>query len=736
MVHYLRSGIFLLLSVCLIHSALAAPAKAGKAPNVIYILVDDMGYSDLGCYGGEIETPNIDSLAKAGVKFRHFYNASKCETSRTALMSGLYHGRGYNATGGATLAEAVKSAGYRTYGVGKWHLGTGDLIPVKQGFDHFYGFYAGYSNFFPKGIGKKSIKRDAAAANDFVSAYPDKHFAITSEHVSSQKTFPKDYYLTDALGDNAVAFIKHSVKQHADQPFFMYLAFNAPHTPLQAPKKLINKYRNKYSAGWDKMREKKWQRQKELGLIDPAWKLPALRDDIPQWESLTKVQQDLEQHRRAVYAAMIDSVDQNVGKVLKQLADSGIDENTLVVFTSDNGAQAFDNTPNRKVEPSAENSRWSMGPAWAAYSNAPFRYYKQSQHQGGICAPFVARWPAKIAAGTLTDQPGHVVDIMATLVDIADVDYAALKKNDGTAVPPMDGKSLLPIFEGKSRPKPDFWGFEFGNSEFAVIQGDWKLVAFSSSPWRLYNLKDDRTETNNLRWEHPEKVTELAALYDQWGKDTFGNSKRTYANRDTRKQLNQELRYAKVLKGGLYQNPSVDITLSNIGPGAAASMNDHWEFYLTQTSAAGLAGSSDSVTLAHKAMVGDGKLIAQVETMSKMAAKGQAGIMLRATADTGSAMVMLGVTPTGELVQSVRTRSKASLSSDTLAKGLKLPVFLKLKRQGNVFTPSYSADGMTWTDLKPLQLSMPRELLGGVATFSGSTDQRATAIFREWQMGQ
>ncbi|MGD9417990.1 MAG: arylsulfatase [Verrucomicrobiota bacterium JB025] len=707
------------------------PVSTG--PNVIYILVDDMGYSDIGCFGGEIETPNIDSLANEGLSFRHFYNCAKCETTRTALMSGLYHGRGSNAAGGATLGEALKSVGYRTYAVGKWHLGTGSLIPVQQGFDNFYGFYGGYSDYFPAGIGTSTIKRDAAESNNFVSAYAESNFSVTSGNVSNQTTFPADYYITDGFGDNAVAFIQDAVTNHPDQPFFMYLAFNAPHTPLQAPTGLIAKYRNTYTDGWDKLRQEKWQRQMELGVVDSGWQLPHLRDDIPQWDDLSPEEQDAEDHRRAVFAAMVDSVDQNVGKVLAQLQLSGIADNTLVIFSSDNGAQAFDNTSDRSSSPSDEDSRWSQGPAWAAYSNAPFRYYKQSQQQGGICTPLIARWPETIAAGTMTDQPGHVVDIMATLVDLAGVDYDSLTKNDGDPVPAMDGASLRPIFEGETRPAPDFWGFEYGNSEFAVIQGDWKLASFSSSPWRLFNLKEDRTETRNLRWEYPEKVAELAALYDEWATDTYGSANRTFAGRDTRTGMSQELRYSKVLAGGLFSKPGIDITLSNIGAGTAAAMDDHWEYYVTNTSASGVAGSSDSVTFANKRFFGDGSLIAQVDSMTDMTSAGRAGLMIRDSLDADSAFFMIGLTSTGSLAQVVRSAAGEEVTETFPASQLSTPVFIRISRVGNQFTPSVSSDGSSWTELSPVVVPLAIDALGGLAASSGDTGTRATVIFREWE---
>lgn len=707
-------------------------------PNIIYIIVDDMGYSDVGAFGGEIDTPNIDSMAAEGMSFRQFYNNSKCETTRTSVMSGLYHGRGANAIGGATLAEALGTVGYRNYAVGKWHLGTGSLIPVNQGFDNFYGFYSGSSRYFPSGINANSIKRDAADPNNLISSYANSFYNTSTGTSSSQTSYPSDFYLTDAFGDNAVTFIQDAVTNHPERPFFMYLSFNAPHTPLQAPVDLINKYRNNgtYDDGWDQMRIEKWQRLQALGLVDPAWKLPELRNDTPQWADLTAAEQEAEKHRRAVYAAMMDSVDQNVGKVLQQLDASGIADDTLIIFTGDNGAQAFDNTPNKNnpLSPSDPDSLWSMGPAWAAHSNIPFRYYKQSQHQGGICTPFIARWPSKIAPGVMTDQPGHVVDMMATFVDIADADYDSLTKNDGsTPVPPMDGASLLPIFEGGTRPAPDFWGFEFNRSEFGVIQGDWKLVAFSSSPWRLYNLTDDRTETDNLRFENPDKVLELAALYDQWAIDTYGDTSRTYAERDERGELSQEMRYSRVLSTGQYSVPGVDVSLDNIGSGQSSSMDDHWEFYRALTSASGIDGNSDSVTFANKVIDGDGQVTAVVESMSNVTADATAGVMFRGSNDSDSPLVMIGVQPNGDLVQSVRTAEGAAVTTITFpSASISLPAFFKITREGNQFLPCYSTDSLTWSSLPPVTVNLDTEAIAGLSAASGDNSTRATITFREW----
>ena len=516
----------------------------------------------------------------------------------------------------------------------------------------------------------------------------------------------------------------------------MYLAFNAPHTPLQAPQALIDKYRNGgfYDAGWDQMRQEKWQRQIDSGLVDPTWKLPELRCDIPQWDSLTAAERNQEIHRRSVYAAMMDSVDQNVAKVLQQLEDSGIADDTIVIFTGDNGAQAFDNTSNRTVSPSDPDSLWSMGPAWAAHSNAPYRYYKQSQHQGGIVTPCIVRWPGTVAAGTMTDQPGHVIDIMPTFVEISGADYDSLTKNDGTPVPPVDGASLLPVFEGETRDLPDFWGFEHTRSEFAVMQGDWKLVSFSSSPWRLYNINEDRTETTNLRWDNPDKVAELAGLYDSWAIETYGDVSRTYAERDLRNQLTQELRYTRVLGGGLFSRPGIDISLDNIGSGNAATIDDHWEFYLTATSASGIDGASDSVTFANKPLSGDGELTALVESMANMATGGNAGVMVRESASANSPLIMIGVDANGFLVQSVRSTAGAQVvKTEFLDTMIQLPAFFKITRDGDVFTPCYSSNLTNWTSLEPVNLNLGAELLGGPSAASGSNSSRATVTFREWE---
>ena len=719
------------------------PNPAPGAPNVIYIMADDMGYSDPHCYGSEIDTPNIDRLAAEGLRFRQFYNNAKCETTRCALMSGLYHGRcGLQMQNGTTLGAAMQSGGYRTYAVGKWHLGEGaGQTPADRGFHNYYGFYGGASSYFPTGIGANTIKRDTQESNNFVSAYSASYFTPDSPQKSRQTSFPPGFYLTDGFGDNAVAFINDAVSNHAERPFFMYVAFNAPHTPLQAPVDLINKYRPLYTNGWDVLRQQKWQRQLGSGLADPVWQLSNRRDDIPAWNDLDAASRDLEAHRRAVYAAMVDSVDQNVGKILARLdaleqTHPGIVSNTLVIFTGDNGAQAFDNTTasERVSSPDNPDSGWNEGSAWAALSNTPWRYYKQSQQQGGICTPFVARWPKIIAPGKTTDQPGHVVDIMATLLDIGSVtNYSSLKTFNGNPVPPLDGASLLPIFSGGTRPMSNYWGFEFNSSEFAVIQGDWKLASFSSSPWRLFNLREDRTETRNLRWDNPQKVQELAGLYDQWATDTYGNTSRTYANRDTLAGLSQELRYETVQTGQLYRNPSVAITVTNIGGGASAIVDDHWEIVTVQSAAAGIGGAADDITFICKPFFGDGEIIAQVDSISNALAAAQAGVMVRESFAPGSPFVMTGLNPAGQVAQSVRAASNGAVAATPGGSAIATPVFLRVKRVADLFTTAYSTNGLSWVNLATATNAMSANVYAGLVASSGGSGTTATLTFREWE---
>ncbi len=728
--------------------SIAQTPVVNKNPNIILIVADDLGYSDLRSYGGEIETPAIDRMAAEGVRFRQFYNQGKSEPTRAALMTGMYHGRaGIELENpAATLGEVMRTGGYRTYLVGKWHLPRipvrKEQTPVERGFDAFYGIYAGASNYFASGLGKNVISLDSDKPGDFITTYDLSRFqphdqwgkGEDSLRFLFQTSFPEGYYTTDAFGDHAMEFINDAVVNHSDRPFFLFLSFTAPHTPLQAPVPLIEKYRSRYEKGWDVIREEKWHRLRYLGIVDPHWSLPPWRDDVPRWDELSEEQRSKEAHRRAVYAAMVDNMDQNIAKVLNQLDELGIADNTLVLFISDNGAQPYDNaTPAmRKVDPSHPDSRWCMGAVWASLSNMPFRYNKQSQHHGGNCTPLVARWPLVVAPGTITDEPGHVIDLMATFVDISDADYNSLD------VPPMDGSSLLPVFKGGDRPPPS-WGFEFGQTEFAVIKDDWKLVNFRSGPWRIFNIKDDRTETNNLAWKYPEKVKELADFHREWALDVYGTTSSTFDELLTIDEMgSQHMRYTEVLTSdrlGFYSNPPVNITLSGIGDVSDPHVSEIHEIRTVESSGTGMTGATeDEFTFVYKPFTGDGEVIARFESANGTGSSDniQFGVMMRESEDTASPFVMTGINQvSGFAIQVDRKSSGGKSAVASSHDGISGQIFLRLKRRGNVFTSSYSTDQYVWVDFATTTVSMPDQLITGLAVASGGSDV-AEVVFREW----
>jgi len=693
-------------------------------PNIIFIIADDMGYSDIGCYGGEIATPNLDRLASEGLRFRQFYNNAKCETTRSALMSGRYHVlSGLHVQNGTTLGAVAKSGGYQTYAVGKWHLGAdAGETPVERGFDNFYGFYGGGTSYFNPG--PNSIRLDCMTAGNFVSAYPDSNFTKDNGTKSRQTTFAPDYYSTDSFGDNAAAFVKDAVTKHPDRPFFMYLAFNAPHAPAEAPGPLVEKYKLLYAKGWDQLRQGKWARLKASGLVDPQWQLPSFPPDVPRWESLTQKEKDFEILRRANYGGQVDSMDQNIGKLLAMLdkldasTHPGLVKNTIIMFISDNGCAGHDASATR-----------NQGPGWATLSNTPFRYFKQSQQQGGICTPMVVRWPQVIAPGTITDQPGHVIDIMATLNDVGQADYNAQKTPAGTPVPPMSGASLLPIFKGGTRPPPD-WGFELHQNEFAVIQGDWKLASFRSSPWRLFNLRNDRTETRNLRFDNPEKAKELAARFDQWAPERI----RWIHRDDINKVVGAEpdFRYGNSVHK-LYSEPSLGLTLSNIGKVSKATVSDEAEYCLIHTACTGFGNGSDNCTYLNKPFQGDGQVTAQLETSTGTTAASRSGVMIRESLDPGSPFVMTAIAPDRTVIQIVRSVKDGPVTAQAAPGKAKLPAFLRVQRQGDQFTSSYSVDEYYWKDFATVTHPMRAAVFGGVAAASGSAETRAYFQWREWE---
>ncbi|MBM3458755.1 MAG: arylsulfatase [Armatimonadetes bacterium] len=506
-------------------------------PNVVLILADDLGYSDLGAYGGEIRKPNLDRLAQNGLRFTQFYNAARCCPTRAALLTGqLPHRVGLARNGqsltrnGLTLAEGLQAAGYQTGMVGKWHLsetwqlpdpalhqkwvdhrhdphrpfGPLESYPTRRGFERFYGIIWGVVNHFDP-------------------------FSLV-EGETPVATVPRDYYLTDAITRKGVEAIR-AFGRH-DRPFFLYVAYTAPHWPLHARPEEVRRYRSRYQAGWEALRRERYARQVRFGLFDPdRAPLPPLTAEGPAWEALPAAEREWEAARMAVHAAMVDRMDQGIGRLVAELDGAGELENTLLLFLSDNGAspelparpgydrtaQTRDGRPMRyrdPAEPGSEASYVGIGPGWASALNTPFRYWKRESFEGGACTPLIAHWPAglKTAAGSLTDEVGHVTDFLPTLLEVAGAAYPTQYR--GQRLTPPDGASLLPILRGERRPPPRELFFEHDGGR-ALRQGDWKLVAErDSDTWKLFHLGRDRTETKDRAGDHPRRVREMAARWE------------------------------------------------------------------------------------------------------------------------------------------------------------------------------------------------------------------------------
>ncbi|MCP5527115.1 MAG: arylsulfatase [Verrucomicrobiales bacterium] len=477
----------------------SATATDGR-PNVVVVLADDLGFSDLGCYGGEIETPNLDRLAAGGLRFTQFYNCAKCETTRATLLTGRYHHEVGIAklAHAATLAEVAQQAGYTTLMAGKWHM---EGNPLDRGFERYFGHLSGACNYFT-GDGTFRIDRE-------VYEVPESGF-----------------YTTDANTDWAVRFLHEAP---TDKPFFLYLAYNAPHYPLQAPESDVRKYLGRYRGGWDAMRSARAARQQAMGLL-PHDFTPAPRPpDVPAWDSLSLAEQIEQDLMMATYAAMVDRLDRNIGRLMAALEATGRADNTLLLFFSDNGACPFQRTrPETREQlllPWDPTSYWTYDKGWAHACNTPFREYKRNQHEGGIATPCIAHWPAgpgrpvigpdfrESAEGRLTDQPAHLVDIMATLLDLAGTAYPTTIHDQPTGSP--RGLSLRPILEGRVRePHPTFHFTYYGNHN-ALREGDWKLVNLGNGPWELYDLATDRTEQHDLAETHVERRDAMAASWQQ-----------------------------------------------------------------------------------------------------------------------------------------------------------------------------------------------------------------------------
>lgn len=571
-------------AVALMALAGLAPADAAERPNIIVILSDDMGYSDIGCYGGEIDTPNLNSLAEGGLRFTQFYNTGRCCPTRACLLSGLYphqagvghmmNDRGHDGYRGdlnencRTIPEVLRPAGYSTYGVGKWHVtkhiqpdGPKHNWPLQRGFEKFYGTITGAGSFFDPGT--------LTRGNQNISPFTDSEYQ------------PEQYYYTDAISDHAVRFIDGHCASTDDKPFFMYVAYTAAHWPMHALEKDIAKYRGRYDGGYSPTHAARARRVVELGLVDERFDVAPL---IGDWEKVEH--KEWEARCMEVYAAMIDNMDQGIGRILGALRKNNQYRNTLILFMQDNGgcqetvgrrgsfkrpvaaslpkiaddAIRLDVIPrqDRTGVPTLQGPGIMPGPAdtyiayglnWANVSNTPFREYKHFVHEGGISTPLIAHWPEGIRGqGELYREPGHLIDIAATCVDLAAARYP--KRVRDKSITPLEGVSLAPAFAGRSlgRTQPIFWEHE-GNR--AIRDGRWKLVAKENRPWELYDMEKDRTEIHDLADQMPDLVRKLDESWTAWAKRAHVLPVGTWrgAGRNASKQYNRKQKEFTLMPG-------------------------------------------------------------------------------------------------------------------------------------------------------------------------------------------
>lgn len=509
---------------------IAFPQKNSK-PNIVLILVDDMGFSDLGAYGSEISTPNLDKMAGQGKRFTQFYNTSRCCPTRAAIQTGCYNHRagvgfmnsnlgpesyqGYLNKSVITIAEGLKTQGYTTLMSGKWHIGNiPEQWPAARGYDKSFALVGGTSHFFYPHPFK-------LRETDF--------FVLNNKKLDNYTTEkkPDDYYLTDDITKHALQFLDETKQDK--KPFFLFTAFNAPHFPLQARQEDIDKYRGKYRKGWDVVRSERYKRLVDLGIIKPEWKLSPRDSLIPEWDQMRATEQEAWDLKMAVFAAMVERVDYSVGLILAKLKELGVDQNTYVFFLSDNGASHEYAFPFWKqttevsnyVKPLTADNHESFVTYeynWANVSNTPFRHSKHWEHEGGISTPFIAYAPGKILPNTFFETPAHVIDLQPTFFDLAGVKYPA--SLNGNPLIAQDGISFKAALENKAWKGHDvlYWEHE-GNR--AVRQGDWKIVSYYPlNKWELYNVKEDRTELHNKADALPEKVKELDALYKAWAQQS------------------------------------------------------------------------------------------------------------------------------------------------------------------------------------------------------------------------
>ena len=489
-----------------------------QSPNIILILADDLGFSDLGCFGSEISTPNLDKLAGEGIRLTSFYNSGRCCPSRAALLTGLYPHQagigdmvqdkglpayqGFLSENSATIAQLLKTKGYNTIVSGKWHVG---LVPSalahNRGFDKSFTMLNNGSSYF----NSEPIYNDGRTVN----------FLMNGQKMERQDT---SRYLTQAITDFAVKSLDE-VKTSA-KPFFLYVTYTAPHWPIQALPEDIAKYKGKYLKGWESVRKERFARQKASGIIDKNWQLSPRYHGGKEWKELSADEQEMWDTRMAIYAAMIDRMDRGIGDILSKLKQIKQDKNTLVIFVSDNGGSGdtvkdWNYVTQKNGTPGSTASIDSYYPEWGNVSNTPFSLFKKNTHEGGTASPFIAWFPGQIQPGKISNQVGHLIDLLPTCLDWAGLQYP--QEFNGKTLTALSGQSLKTTLtsNAKTSDRTLFWEHEGSR---AIRSGPWKLVAEIHQPWSLYNLKTDRTETQNLASKHPEKVKQLEKEYLEWAK--------------------------------------------------------------------------------------------------------------------------------------------------------------------------------------------------------------------------
>ncbi|MEM9589082.1 MAG: arylsulfatase [Planctomycetota bacterium] len=490
--------VFLVGWPSLLRAALIATTSSADRPNILLIVADDVGYSDLGCYGGEIETPNLDRLAAAGLRFSEFHVNPMCVVTRTSLMTGHTHSQSDHYRRSLPIARLVRAAGYATSISGKWHQPG---HPLDAGFDSFYGFLGGAINSWTgHERGKPAIQTDRNPPADV----------------------PHDWYSSDAFTNNAIDEINHASAE--GKPFFTYLAFNAPHSPLHAPRENVEKYRDRYLAGWDSLRQARFERLKEIGMIDDRYVLSEPEAEVRRWDELPESIQIQESHRMAAYAGMLDRLDWNVGRLMDHLDRSGLAQNTLVIFLADNGG-AYGNGDPRTYDiqvPWDPDSTPFASNGWSYLKNTPFRWYKSSAQEGGVSVPLIVRWPRKCEAdaGQIRSQRLHVSDLYPTLLKLVEASYPTT--DGGRKLEPLYGRSMLPLLTESTLHHlaihdEIFWCFN--QTGKGLVQGQWKISSINDGPWRLYNLDRDPAESQDVSKQSPAQLKRLSEKWYRFAQD-------------------------------------------------------------------------------------------------------------------------------------------------------------------------------------------------------------------------